>query len=64
MPTTRPEPLPALVRWRKRHKLSQRAAAIAIGASRAAWVAWERGERRTPLYIRLAMKAIDDGHTG
>ena len=46
--------------WRKRHKLSQRAAARTIGASRGAWMAWEQANE-APGYIRLAMLAVDAG---
>jgi transcriptional regulator with XRE-family HTH domain len=50
-----------LIAWRKRHKLSQRAAAIKLGCSRGAWLNWENGISRTPRYIRLAMLAIERG---
>lgn len=53
------EPDPELLAWRLRHKLSQQAAAVTIGCSRAGWQNWEQGKAPTPHFIRLAMQAID-----
>lgn len=48
--------------WRKRHKISQRAAEELLGCSRSAVIHWERGLHKTPRYIILAIKALMDGH--
>lgn len=48
-----------LTTWRQHHDLSQRAAARAIGCSRAAWQLWESGQHVAPRYIHLAMRAVD-----
>lgn len=54
----------AFTDWRTRHDLSQRAAALAIGCSRAAWQMWESGKHVAPRYIHLAMQAIDMQEAG
>jgi transcriptional regulator with XRE-family HTH domain len=51
-----------LTKWRERHGLSQRAAALALGCSRGAWRKWESGDQPVPDYIRPAMRNITDGN--
>lgn len=46
-----------LKRWRELHKMSQQAAANAIGCSKMSIVNWEGG-RKIPLYIAMACTAI------
>ena len=48
-----------LTAWRDRLGLSQRGAAEALGCSRDAWRRWEADPETAPLYITLAMQAIE-----
>lgn len=49
--------------WRTANKLSQRNACELLGCSRGALGQWESGAHKTPPYILLAIKALEDGHT-
>ena len=48
-----------LTAWRERLGLSARGAAEALGCSRDAWRRWEAHPETAPLYITLAMQAIE-----
>lgn len=63
MPRKKTKAPPTVKEWRTATGLSQRAAAERLGCSRGALVKWESGEHRTPAYIVLAIKALEDGHT-
>lgn len=47
--------------WRARHKLSERAAALAIGCSRTSIRSYEAGKSEIPRYIALACAAYSYG---
>lgn len=51
----------ALRSWRERLGLSQYKAAEQLGCSRNAYIGWESGKNRVPLYIALACQAIANG---
>lgn len=48
--------------WRTANNLSQRSACELLGCSRGALGQWESGAHKTPPYILLAIKALEDGH--
>jgi transcriptional regulator with XRE-family HTH domain len=50
-----------LTEWRKAHGFSKSEAARRLGCSRKVILDWEMGRTRIPLYIDLAMQAIDAG---
>jgi DNA-binding transcriptional regulator YiaG len=50
-----------LTEWRKTHGFSKSAAARRLGCSRKVILDWEEGRTRIPVYIDLAMQAIDAG---
>jgi transcriptional regulator with XRE-family HTH domain len=47
-----------LLVWRERMGYSQRDACEALGCSREAWIGWETGRHKVPLYIGLACSAL------
>ncbi len=49
--------------WRERLGLSARGAAEALGCSRDAWRRWEAHPETAPLYITLAMQAIEQNRS-
>lgn len=51
----------ALKAWRERMRFSQYEASRRLGCSRNAYIGWENGENRIPLYIALACQAIANG---
>lgn len=48
-----------LTAWRERLDLSARGAADELGCSRDAWRRWEADPETAPLYIILAMQAVE-----
>lgn len=47
-----------LIAWRKKHKLSQSAAAELIGCSRRGLQLWEAGDSDIPKTVALAISAV------
>ena len=45
--------------WRHRLGLFQREAALRLDVSLRCWVAWERGETRIPLAVKLACRWLE-----
>jgi len=60
MPKAKKNPL---LTWRTKNGLSIRKASAILKCSRGAIGNWEAKPKKTPGYIILAMKAVDDGHT-
>lgn len=52
-----------LIDWRKRHGLTQAAAAEALGCGRRSLQLWENGTNEIPRYIGLACTAVSLGLT-
>jgi DNA-binding XRE family transcriptional regulator len=50
---------PELTAWRNRMGLNQTRAALALGISRNALIAYESGKQPVPLYIELAGKWLE-----
>lgn len=47
-----------LTKWRELMGYSEREAALQLGCSREAWSGWEKGDRKIPKYIGLALAAL------
>lgn len=50
-----------LTKWRELMGYSEREAVRTIGCSRETWSGWEKGEKKIPKYIGLAMAALAMG---